>query len=73
MYGLLLQLLFLGLGLHYILFADASTRSKAIIGGLVGAYWLFGMSMSWYVALAIQLLVSAYVLMFYRLQGISPD
>ena len=73
MYALILQLLFLGLGLHYILVADASTRSKGIVGGLMAVYLLFGLSMSWYVSLAIQVAVSAYVLMFYRLQEASAD
>jgi hypothetical protein len=73
MYGLFLLLLFLGLGLHYILLADASVRSKAIVGGLMAVYLLFGLWMAWYVSLAIQVLVGVYVLMFYRLQGASPD
>jgi hypothetical protein len=71
MYGLFLQLLFLGLGVHYLLVADASMRSKAIVAGFVVVYLLFGLSMAWYVSLAIQFFVSAYVLMFYRLQGES--
>jgi hypothetical protein len=73
LYGLLLQLLFLGLGLHYILLADASARSKTIIGGLLAAVVLFGRWMPVILSMSIQFLVPAYILLVYRLQGLSSD
>jgi hypothetical protein len=70
-YGLLLDLLFYGLGLHYLLGADASARSKTIIGCLLAASLLCGRWMPAFLLLSIQVLVSGYILMFYRLQGTS--
>ncbi|MEX2140573.1 MAG: hypothetical protein WD894_15020 [Pirellulales bacterium] len=70
-YGLFLQVLFLGLGLHYVLRADASARSKTIIGSLLAAVLLFESWMPAFLALSIQFLMCGYIVMFYRLQGFS--
>jgi hypothetical protein len=70
-YGLLLDLLFYGLGLHYILFTEASRRSKIVIGGLLAASVFLASWMSAILALSIQFLVCAYVLVVYRLKGPS--
>jgi hypothetical protein len=71
LYGLILGLLFLGLALHYILIADASFRSKAIIAGLAAA-WLFGGRwMPSLLLLSIEFLVPAYILIVYRLEAPS--
>jgi hypothetical protein len=66
---LLLPLLALGLGIHYLRTSDASARNKTIVGGLLIASVLF---VRWLPALApvvIQIVVSAYILIVYRLQG----
>jgi hypothetical protein len=71
LYGLLLQFLCFGLGLHYILLAAASPRSKTIVGGLLAAVLLFGSWIPAFLSLSIQFLLSGYILLFYRLQGAS--
>jgi hypothetical protein len=73
MYGLLLEFLFLGLGLHYLLTADVSPRSKTIVTGLLVAGLFFARWMPLYLALSIQIGLSAYILMVYRLQRLPSD
>ena len=67
-YGLVLQLLFLGLGVHYVFVTDASARSKLVIGGLLLGSVLFAPFLPAFVSLAIQFGVSGYILVIYRLQ-----
>jgi hypothetical protein len=67
-YGLLLQLLFLGLGVHYVFVTQASGRSKIIIGGLLVASMLPLPFLPAFVWLVIQFGVSGYILILYRLQ-----
>jgi hypothetical protein len=67
-YGLLLNLLFLGLGVHYVFVADASARSKMVIGGLLVASVLPVPFLPAFVWLVIQFGVSGYILSIYRLQ-----
>jgi hypothetical protein len=68
LYGLLLQVLFVGLAAHYLLSAEASVRSKKIVGGLLAASVLFAPWMPVYLLLAIQIIVSGYILVVYRLR-----
>ena len=70
-YGLLLQLLFIALGVHYVFVADASAQSKAIIGGLLLAPVLFAPLLPAFVSLSTQFGASAYILVVYRLQDES--
>jgi hypothetical protein len=70
-YALLLPFLALGLGLHYLRTADASARTKTIIGGLLVASVLFARWMPALAPTVIQIVVSAYILTVYRLQGKS--
>jgi hypothetical protein len=72
-YGLLLQVLFVGLGLHYVLKSEASALSKTIIGGLVATVLLFGRWMPGALSLSIQFLMSGYIIMYNRLQVVSSD
>lgn len=62
----------MALGLHYIVTADASAWSKSIIGGLLVAVMLFGRWMPVFLSLSIQILVSAYILLVYRIQEPLP-
>lgn len=73
LYGALLQVIFLGLGAHYIVLSDASPRSKSIVGALLAVALLFGHRLPWFVLLAIQVGLSLYVLMVYRLGELSTD
>jgi hypothetical protein len=73
LYGLVLRLLFAMLCVHYILRTDASPRSKTIIGALLAAELLFAHWMPPFLSLSIQFGVSAYILMLYRLQGLSTE
>jgi hypothetical protein len=69
LYALLLPLLAIGLGLHYLRTSDASARTKAIVGGLLIASVLLARWMPARVPMLIQFVVSAYILLEYRLQG----
>ena len=71
LYGLVLELMFLGLALHYVLFADASFRSKAIIAGVAIGWVLFGRWLPVFLLLSIEFLVPAYILIVYRLKAPS--
>jgi hypothetical protein len=68
LYGILLLLLFLGLAAHYILNPESSARSKWIVGVLLAASVLFARWMPLFITLSIQILVSAFILMVYRLR-----
>jgi hypothetical protein len=72
-YGMLLQLLFIGLAVHYMLTSENSARSKWLVGGLLGASLLFARWMPMFITLAIQFLVSAYILTVYRLREVPRD
>ncbi len=71
-YDSLFPILFVGLGLHYILTTDESPRSKMSIGGLVVAWLLLRTRMPMAVSLSIQFFMSAYILMVYRLKDCRP-
>ena len=73
LYGLILRVLFAMLSVHYILRSDASARSKTIIGALLAAELLFARWMPTFLSLSILFGVSAYILMFYRVQGLSSE
>jgi hypothetical protein len=73
LYDALLQLIFLGLGAHYIVVSDASPRSKIFVGVLLAVALLFGRWLPWFVLLAIQVGLSLYVLMVYRLGELSAE
>jgi hypothetical protein len=65
---MLLQLLFMGLAVHYLLTSESSARSKWIVGGLLAVSLLFARWTPMVVTLSIQFLVSGYILMVYRLR-----
>jgi hypothetical protein len=65
----LLPLLALGLGVHYLRTSAASVRTKTIVGGLLVASALFARWLPALTPTVIQFVVSAYILMVYRLQG----
>jgi hypothetical protein len=69
LYALLLPLLAVGLGLHYLRTSDASPRTKAIVGGLIISSVLFARWLPAIVPMLIQFILSAYILLVYRLQG----
>lgn len=68
---LLLPILALGLGLHYLRTSEASVRTKTIVGGLLVASVLLARWMPALGPTVIQIVVSAYILIVYRLQGKS--
>ena len=70
-YGLFILLLFLALGLHYVLVADASVGSKLIVGCVIVASLLIRPWVPSFLTVAIQLAGSAYILMVYKLSGPS--
>jgi len=70
-YGLLILLLFLGLGLHYVLVAEVSVGSKLMVGCVLVASLLIRPWVPSFLTVVIQLAGSAYILMVYRLSGSS--
>jgi hypothetical protein len=72
-YGLVLKLIFAMLCVYFIFRTDASARSKAIIAALLAAEMLFARWMPTFLSLSILFGVSAYILMFYRLQELSSE
>jgi len=71
-YGLLILILCIGLTYHYVNVAKASTRSKTIVGCLtVSSLLIPWLRPRWsLLALALQVVVSAYVLLYYKFSGL---
>jgi hypothetical protein len=68
LYGILLQLLVFGLTVHYLFDSESGARSKWIVGGLIGVTVLFASWLPVLLSLSIQILVSGYILILYRLR-----
>jgi hypothetical protein len=73
-YGLILLVLCIGLTCHYVLVTTASARSKVIVGLVVcGSLVLVWLRPTWsFLALALQLAASAYVLLYYKIVKLRP-
>ena len=70
-YGLLLQVIVLGLAFHYVVISSASGRSKAIVAVIVAASFVITWRLpAWHLAASmLRLGVSAYVLLYLRSQS----
>ncbi|MGA2254172.1 MAG: tetratricopeptide repeat protein [Thermoguttaceae bacterium] len=71
-YGLLILVFCIGLTCHYVAVAKATARSKSIIGFMTfGSLLIAWLSPRWsLLALVLQIAVSAYVLLCYRIDGL---
>ena len=68
-YGLLLLILFVGLGLHYVFLADVSPRSKVAVACLMAAFLVIKPWVPGVLTVLIQLAGSSYILVVYRISG----
>jgi hypothetical protein len=67
-YGLLLQVIVLGLAFHYVVISSASGRSKALVAVIVAASFVITWRLpAWHLAASsLRLGVSVYVLLYLR-------
>lgn len=74
-YGLLLQVIVLGLAFHYVVITSASGRSKALLAVIVAASFVITWRLpAWHLAASmLRLGVSVYVLLFLRSQSEVKD